>query len=104
MSELQNVPVIIDLQSSRNANLKDCHAEIDFQTEFVQDLAKNGDYGHDLDIGYLFHAWEHDKDKDISTYRDVSHTSKFTKIKSPVHHTPWTQAMDDSMACYLATK
>jgi len=89
---------------TKNENLKDCHAEIDFQSEFVTDLAKNGDYGHDLDIGYLFHAWEADKDKDISTYRDVSHTSKFTNVKSPVHHTPWTQAMDDSMECYMNTK
>ena len=68
------------------------------------DLARESDYGADLDIGYLFHTWEHDKYADILTYRDKSHASKYTGTKSPIHHTTWFEAMDDSMECYLAVK
>ena len=25
------------------------------------DLAKEADYGHDLDVSEIFHSWEHDK-------------------------------------------
>lgn len=88
----------------RNEKLKDCHEEINFQTDFVMDLAKEGDYGHDLDVSEIFHSWEHDKDVDILTYRDATVTSKFTKTKSPKHHTNFMLALDDSMECYLATK
>lgn len=84
--------------------LKNCHDDIDFQTDFVQDLADESDYGHNLDIGYLFHAWEHDKDENIVTYRDKSFTSKYTGTKSPIHHTKWFEALDDSMECYLNVK
>lgn len=47
---------------------------------------------------------KHDKDVDILTYRDATVTSKFTKTKSPKHHTNFMLALDDSMECYLATK
>ena len=45
----------------RNQKLKDQHEQINFQTDFVMDLAKEADYGHDLDVGDIFHSWEHDK-------------------------------------------
>ena len=45
----------------RNQKLKDQHEEINFQTDFVMDLAKEADYGHDLDVSEIFHSWEHDK-------------------------------------------
>ena len=45
----------------RNQKLKDQHEEINFQTDFVMDLAKEADYGHDLDVSQIFHSWEHDK-------------------------------------------
>lgn len=88
----------------RNKALKDCHDEIDFQTEFTMDLAKESKYGHNLDVGALFHTWEHHKYDDISTYRDKSHKSIFTGKDSPVHHSPWLSAMDDSLECYLGKK
>jgi len=87
-----------------NKNLKDQHEEIDFQTKFVMDLAKDCNYGHDLDVSEIFYSWEDDKDRDILTYRDISFASKFTKTQSPIHHSTFMTAMDDSMACFLATK
>ena len=77
---------------------------INFQTDFVMDLAKEAEYGYDLDVADIFHDWEKDKVNNILTYRDISFASKFTKTKSPIHHTPFMTALDDSMACFLATK
>ena len=89
---------------SRNKKLKDCHEEINFQTEFVMDLAKDSGYGYDLDISEILHSWLGDKDRDILTYRDVSFASKFTKTQSPIHHSTFMSALDDSMAGFLSTK
>ena len=81
--------------------MKDCHGEIDFQTDVVADIGKDADYGYDLDVGSLFHVWEHCKVEDITTYRDRPFTSKFSGTKSPVHHTPFMKAMDDSLECFM---
>jgi len=88
----------------RNKSLKDCHDEINFQTDFVMDLCQESGYGYDVDVGDIFHSWEHDKDTNILTYRDISFASKFTKTQSPIHHSTFMTALDDSMACFLATK
>ena len=85
----------------RNQSLKDCHEEIDFQTDVVADIGKDADYGYDLNIGYIFHVWEGHKMEDITTYRDHSFTSKYTGTKAPIHHTPFMKAMDDSLECFL---
>lgn len=45
----------------RNKALKNCHEEIDFQTDYVMDLAKEANYGHDLDVTQIFYDWEADK-------------------------------------------
>ncbi len=82
----------------------DHHKEIDFQSEFVMDFVKEADYGYDLDIGYLFHDWEDNKARDILTYRDQPHSSKFTGNPTPPHHTKWFEAMDDSKEAFLAKK
>jgi trimethylamine monooxygenase len=89
----------------REEQLKDPIEDIDFQTDYIRDLCSFTDYPKfDLDMAAeLFKAWEHDKEHDIMTYRDVSHTSPCTGTKAPVHHTPWVKAMDDSMATFLAT-
>jgi trimethylamine monooxygenase len=38
------------------------------------------------------------------TFRDKSHTSAFTGCISPIHHTAWLDAKDDSMKSYLDTQ
>jgi trimethylamine monooxygenase len=81
--------------------LKDCHDAIDFQTDVVADIDKDADYGYDLDIGPILHAWACCKVEDITTYRDRPFTSKYTGTKSLVHHTPFMKAMDDSMECFM---
>eukprot|EP00090_Calanus_glacialis_P034471 TRINITY_DN5798_c0_g1_i1.p1 TRINITY_DN5798_c0_g1~~TRINITY_DN5798_c0_g1_i1.p1 ORF type:complete len:452 (-),score=110.55 TRINITY_DN5798_c0_g1_i1:130-1485(-) len=87
----------------KNKALKDCHEEINFQTDFVQDLVKDcgADYPYNLDVGEMFHTWEGHKDQDILTYRDQSFASKFTGVQSPVHHTNFMFALDDSLETFM---
>ena len=35
------------------------------------------------------------------TYRNQSFSSAVTGTKAPIHHTPWAEAMDDSMETFL---
>ena len=85
-------------------DLKGSDSEIDFQADFVTDLAKESNYGYDLDVRELIHRFAKMKKQDITTYRDQSYTSKFTGTKSPVHHTPFMEAFDDSLQTFLNTK
>ena len=89
---------------SRMNELKDCDEEIDYQTDYLVDIAKEANYGYDLDTAEEFHAWEKHKRDNILTYRDQSYTSKFTGNKSPIHHTTWIKALNDSMETFLNTK
>ena len=79
---------------------------IDFQTDYIRDLLVPVDYpDFDLDLAaQLFKEWEHHKEESILGYRDQSHKSPCTGTQAPVHHTPWIEAMDDSMAAFLADK
>ena len=38
------------------------------------------------------------------TYRNQSFSSPVTGTVAPIHHTPWAEAMDDSMEAFLTTK
>ncbi len=79
---------------------------IDFQTEYMRDLLPATDYPR-LDVDMctrLFKEWEHHKVDGILTYRDRAYPSTLTGNMAPLHHTPWMQALDDSMEAFLATK
>ena len=78
---------------------------IDFQTEYVRDLLSATDYPRlDVDmVAKLFKEWEHHKEEGILTYRDRSYPSTLTGNMAPVHHTPWMEALDDSLEVFLAT-
>lgn len=80
--------------------------DIDFQTDYTRDLCNATDYpAIDLDmIAKMFKEWEHHKEESIVGYRDQAFTSPCTGTRAPSHHTPWREAMDDSMACFLAAK
>ena len=84
--------------------LKGCTDEINFQTDYLVDVAKEANYGYDLDVANKFHVWEQHKQDNILTYRDQSYVSKFTGNKSPIHHTTWIKALDDSKETFLNTK
>jgi len=90
----------------RNKECKDYHDMIDFQTEYVQELARDcgSDYPYALDVAEMFHTWIGHKGEDILTYRDQSFASKYTGVQSPVHHTNFMYALDDSMETFMHQK
>ena len=82
--------------------LKDCHDDIDFQTEFLADLCEATGYTREVTkSAKIFHTWAHYKDEDILTYRDRTFSSIFTGTMSPSHHTPCMKAFDDSLEAFV---
>ena len=100
--------VIKDINKWRDMEekLEDPIQMIDFQTEYTKDLYKASDYPN-IDFELIrkhFKDWEHHKEEDIMTYRNNSFSSPVTGSVAPIHHTPWSEAMDDSMATFLEKK
>jgi len=91
---------------ARNKSLKDGHEQIDFQTDYVMDLARDcgSDYPYNIDVSDIFHTWKGHKTNDILTYRDQSFASKFTGVQSPIHHTNFMYALDDSLETFMHQK
>lgn len=87
----------------REEALKDPYEQIVFQGDYVRDLVKDTDYPKfDIDaVDQAFIEWEHDKEHSIIGYRDKIFRSPCTGTMSPHHHTPWWEAMDDTMKTYL---
>ncbi|MEM9217006.1 MAG: NAD(P)/FAD-dependent oxidoreductase [Cyanobacteria bacterium P01_F01_bin.150] len=91
------------LWQQREDALKDAFEQIDYQKDYIVELANSVDYAP-CDWAMtteLFKEWEHDKEHSILGYRDQAFTSPCTGTKAPVHHTPWIEAMDDSMTGFL---
>ncbi|MDX9874726.1 MAG: NAD(P)/FAD-dependent oxidoreductase [Spongiibacteraceae bacterium] len=89
----------------REQQLADAFEEVDFQRDYVRDLLQQTDYP-DFDVegaGELFKEWMRDKQRDIMNYRDKSYRSVLTGKEAPRHHTPWMEAMDDSLEAFLGT-
>jgi trimethylamine monooxygenase len=80
---------------------------IDFQTDYVQSLMLLSDYPT-FDIGavsYMFKQWEQHKTEGILTFRDrYGFKSVITGCLSPQHHTPWIEALDDSLETFIGAK
>jgi len=88
---------------AKEALNKSCKDGAKFQTEYVDVLVKDcgSDYPHNLDVTEMFYTWLDHKKSNIVTYRDQSFASKFTGTKSPVHHTTFMKALDDSMETFM---
>ena len=87
----------------RENNLEDAYGMIDFQADYIRSLMENTDYPKfDVELSQKeFKAWKKAKEKSIVSYRDQAHSSPVTNKLSPVHHTAWWEAMDDSMESYI---
>lgn len=87
----------------REQSLEDAHQEIEFQGDYVKELVAATDYpDFDIDaVNEAFVEWKHHKHEDIMGFRDKSFRSIITGNMQPPHHTPWVQAMDDSLQSYL---
>jgi trimethylamine monooxygenase len=80
--------------------------DIDFQTAYVRDLIDLTDYPDFKPeiVAEQFKEWKHHKEEDVLTYRHHSFPSTITGTMAPQHHTPWMDALDDSLEAFLANK
>ena len=79
--------------------------QIVFQGDYVKELIAETDYpSFDVDaVNETFFTWEHHKVENIMGFRNNAYRSVMTGNMQPVHHTPWVEAMDDSLESYLQT-
>lgn len=88
----------------REEQLQDAEQMIWFQGDYTQELIDATDYP-DFDIeavNQTFMEWEHHKAEDIMGFRNNGYKSLMTGTMAPKHHTPWLEALDDSLEAYLA--
>jgi trimethylamine monooxygenase len=85
--------------------IKNSHDGIVFQGNYVKELLTHINYPKfDVDaINEEFFRWKDDKHQDIMGYRNKAFKSIMTGNMSPVHHTPWLEALDDSWESSLKT-
>ena len=88
---------------TREAQVSDPFQAIDFQAAYIRDLLQPTDYpAFDVEgVAEIFKAWEHHKEADILGYRNQGYRSTLTGTLAPAHHTPWMEAMDDSLEAFL---
>ena len=82
---------------------EDDYAAIRYQGDYVKELIAETDYpSFDVDAAnQAFFQWKKHKKQDIMTFRNNSYRSAITGTMAPAHHTPWKDAMDDSLEAYL---
>ena len=87
----------------REEKLENAEQMIWFQGDYVQGLIDATDYpSFDIEaVNKTFMEWEHHKGESIMGFRNNAYRSIMTGNMQPLHHTPWLEAMDDSMEAYL---
>ena len=85
--------------------LEDDYACIKYQGDYVAELIAETDYpSFDVDKACeQFYKWKKHKKQDIMAFRDNGYVSPLTGKQAPAHHTPWKDALDDSLEAYLQT-
>ncbi|PWE33781.1 potassium transporter [Maritimibacter sp. 55A14] len=86
--------------------LEDDYACIRYQGAYVQELIDETDYpSFDVEAAnQAFFEWKKHKKQNIMEFRDHGYVSPMTGKKAPAHHTPWVDALDDSLEAYLQTE
>ncbi|MFK7940289.1 MAG: NAD(P)-binding domain-containing protein [Roseovarius sp.] len=84
---------------------EDDYDAIRYQGAYVQELIDETDYpSFDVEAAnQAFFEWKKHKKKGIMDFRNHGYTSPMTGKKAPPHHTPWREALDDSLESYLQT-
>jgi trimethylamine monooxygenase len=95
----------IDKWREAEDNLPDDYACIEFQGKYTMDLMALTDYPEFDCAGAneAFFQWKKHKKENIMTFRDNGYKSALTGTMAPAHHTPWKDALDDSLEAYLQT-
>ncbi len=88
---------------AREDELEDDYGAIWYQGDYIKELIGETDYPtFDVEGAcQAFKMWKGHKKASIMTFRDNCYASVMTGTMAPLHHTPWKDALDDSMAVYL---
>ncbi|NNE79928.1 MAG: NAD(P)/FAD-dependent oxidoreductase [Silicimonas sp.] len=83
--------------------LEDDYACIAYQGAYTGELIAETDYpSFDIEAAnQAFYEWKKHKKKGIMGFRDHGYVSPITGERAPPHHTPWVEALDDSLESYL---
>ena len=89
---------------AREEQLETAQQMFEYQGAYIQELIDATDYpSFDIAaVNQTFLEWKHDKYEDIMGYRNKSYRSLMTGTMAVAHHTPWLEALDDSLEAYLA--
>jgi trimethylamine monooxygenase len=82
---------------------EDDHYAIEYQGNYVKELIAETDYpSFDVDgANEAFFEWKKHKKAGIMEFRNHAYRSVITGTMAPLHHTPWKDALDDSLESYL---
>ena len=82
---------------------QDDYDAIWYQGNYIKELVSETDYPtFDVEGACnAFKEWKGHKKINIMTFRDNAYKSVITGTMAPKHHTPWKDAMDDSLEVYL---
>ena len=91
---------------AREEKLKSPEEQILFQGDYIKELIADTDYPNfDIDgMNQAMWDWKRHKKEDIMGFRNRTFRSLLTGTLSPTHHTPWLEAMDDSLESFLGQK
>lgn len=83
--------------------LPDDYAAIAYQGAYIQELIEETDYpSFDIEgCNQAFFEWKKHKKQNIMGFRNYSYRSVMTGSMAPAHHTPWKDALEDSLESYL---
>ncbi|MDK3073481.1 NAD(P)/FAD-dependent oxidoreductase [Sedimentitalea sp. JM2-8] len=90
-------------REAREEASDDAKYAIKYQGDYVQELIDETDYpSFDVDGACeAFYQWKKHKSENIMGFRNNCYKSVITGTMAPVHHTPWKDALDDTMPVYL---
>ena len=85
--------------------IEDDYGAIAYQGAYTQELIDETDYpSFDVEASnQAFYEWKKHKKKGIMEFRNHGYVSPMTGTRAPDHHTPWHEALDDSLEDYLRT-
>ena len=88
---------------AREDALDDDYGAIWYQGDYTKELIDETDYPNfNVEAAcQAFKQWKGHKKKNIMTFRYNAYASVITGTMAPKHHTPWKDALDDSLAVYL---
>ena len=95
----------VEARQAAEGALADDYACIDYQGAYTKELIDETDYpSFDVEASNkAFYQWKKHKKAGIMDFRNHGYVSPMTGTEAPPHHTPWKDALDDSLESYLKT-